>query len=299
MIRYPGATLANVNALVDAEKPGWRADADARTAAIVAAGEFSKGPPSWSDIKVVFMRLQSNKCAFCEFPLGGEFAGKATQDVEHYRPKNAVKAWPKKSKTPKYAFGTGGEGEGYHWLAYELSNYAAACKACNTARKSNYFPIANVRGAVGATAAELDAAELPYLIFPLGDADEDPETLIAFEGLVALPARPADSHAHRRGRITIDFFGLNKREELWEDRFRAISALFEAVDVAKTNPDPARVEMARRRISDMTSTSGPQAACARSFLRLLEQDPARAWDYYVEADAFVLKEREKRAPKLP
>ncbi|RWB25442.1 hypothetical protein [Mesorhizobium sp.] len=298
MIRYADATLANVCALVDAEKPAWRTDAETRTAAIVAAGAFSKGAPSWSDIKAIFMRLQSNKCAFCEFPLGGEFAGKATQDVEHFRPKNEVKAWPNKAKKPSYTFNTGGTGSGYYWLAYDLSNYAAACKACNTARKSNYFPIAGARGAAPNTAAELNAVEQPYLVFPLGEADEDPESLITFAGLVALPAHDADGHAHCRGRVTIDFFALNQREELWEDRFRTIYALFDAVEITKTNANPNRVEIARRRIEDMTSIAGAQAACARSFLRLLEADPQKAWDYYVAAEEFITDNRKKRAPKL-
>jgi hypothetical protein len=298
MIRYEDATQANICAMVDAEMPKWRTDAEARTAAIVQAGAFSKGAPSWSDIKAVFMRLQFNKCAFCEFPLGGEFAGKATQDVEHFRPKNAVKAWPKKSKKPPYAFDTGGTGSGYYWLAYDLSNYAAACKACNTARKSNYFPIASARGAAASTAAELNASEHPYLVFPLGEADDDPESLITFEGLVALPAGQEDGHAHRRGRITIDFFALNLREELWEDRFRTIHALFNAVEITKTSVDPDRVEIAKRRIEDMTSNAGAQAACARSFLRLLAANPEKAWEYYVAAEEFIRDKRQKRAPKL-
>lgn len=298
MIRYASATLANVCSLVDLENPAWRAKALTRTAAIVAAGSFTEGTPSWSDVKAVFMRLQSNKCAFCEFPLGGEFAGKATQDVEHFRPKNAVKAWPKKSKKVSYTFATGGTGAGYHWLAYDLNNYAAACKACNTARKSNYFPIAGARGPTGATPADLNAVERPFLVFPLGDLDDDPEELITFEGLVALPVHNDESHACRRGRITIDFFALNQREELWEDRFRVIHALFDAVEVTKTSPNQDRVELAQRRIEDMISSAGPQASCARSFLRLLEADPATAWNYYVAADAFIADTRKRRAPKL-
>ena len=298
MIRYAAATLANVCSLVDMENPAWRAKALTRTAAIIASGSFTEGAPSWSDVKAVFMRLQSNKCAFCEFPLGGEFAGKATQDVEHFRPKNAVKAWPKKAKNAPYAFTTGGTGGGYYWLAYDLNNYAAACKACNTARKSNYFPIAGARGPVAATPADLNAVERPYLVFPLGDLDDDPEELITFAGLVALPVHNEDGLAHRRGRITIDFFALNQREELWEDRFRVIHALFDAVEVTKTSPHADRVEFAERRIEDMTSSAGAQASCARSFLRLLEADPATAWKYYVAAEEFITDRRKKRAPKL-
>ena len=91
---------------------------------------------------------------------------------------------------------------------------------------------------------------------------------------------------------------LNQREELWEDRFRVIHALFDAVEVTKTSPNPDRVELAQRRIEDMISTAGPQASCARSFLRLLEVDPDTAWNYYVAADSFIADSRKKRTPKL-
>ncbi|EIM30453.1 HNH endonuclease family protein [Microvirga lotononidis] len=300
MIRYPKATLDLVCELVDEEVSNWRAEAKARTAAIIAAGAYSEGRPSWSDVKPVFMRLQSNKCAFCEWPLGGEFAGKATQDVEHFRPKNAVKEWPKKPKKgtpPTYPFSTGGKGDGYHWLAYDLGNYAAACKACNTARKSNYFPIAGAaRGASGADIATLNALEQPFLIFPLGTVDDDPEDLITFEGIVAKPTRDDDSHERRRATVTIDFFALNSREELWEDRFRVIREVFYALGQAKTAKDDM-ADAALRTIADAISESGPQASCARSYLRLIEDDPELAWEAYLAAEASVGRERDKRRQK--
>jgi 5-methylcytosine-specific restriction endonuclease McrA len=70
--------------------------------------------------------IYNYKCAFCETdPTAG-----ARLQVEHYRPKSAVK------NEPTHA--------GYYWLAYEWTNLLLACSVCNIA-KSSHFPIQNER----------------------------------------------------------------------------------------------------------------------------------------------------------
>ena len=83
---------------------------------------------------------------------------------------------------------------GYYRLAYHIFNYAAACKPCNSALKKNGFPIA---GTYRLEADDLEALkdEEAYLIYPLGDMDEDPEELIEFHGVVP---RPIAARGHRR-----------------------------------------------------------------------------------------------------
>ena len=104
MIRYKNATLDRVMQLIDQHRPKWRKAADTRTAELKIAKAYTSGSPSWSDVKSVYMRLQYNKCAYCERPLGSNIE----QDVEHFRPKNAVKAWPGRIKGgPKYSFSSG------------------------------------------------------------------------------------------------------------------------------------------------------------------------------------------------
>jgi hypothetical protein len=290
MIRYANAVLGEIEKLIDAHQPGWRVAAGARTAALLAAGSYEEGKPSWSDIKPVYMRIQHNKCIFCERPLGGEVAGKIEQDVEHFRPKNALKVWPRKppkGQAAKYSFSTGIEGSGYFWLAYNLENYAAACKPCNSTRKSNFFPIAGAsRGISGQDIAALNAHERPFLVYPLGAVDDDPETLIEFEGILAKP-KPAAGHDHHRALVMIDFFGLNTREELWTDRFRAISDIWFKVQTIQTSPDPAQVRAAERGVEDAVSDSAPQAACARSFLRLIEADIIAAWRTFLVSEDYL------------
>jgi hypothetical protein len=285
MIRYKGAEIKAIEASVDGINASWRSAADARTRALKKKRKFVKGPPSWSDIKAVYMRLQHNKCVFCERPLAGEVSGKIEQDVEHFRPKNAVKTWPKSPASP-YNFSTGGAGSGYYWLAYSLSNYAAACKPCNSTRKSNYFPVAGKnRGRSHESVRVLNQRERPLLIYPLGTIDDDPESLIGFDGILAKPTA-AGGHNRNRALVTIDFFGLNTREELWDDRFRTISDLWSKFHILQTSPDAQQTGAARRRLNDLVSDAGPQAGCARAFLRLIEADPRAAWDTYCVAEQF-------------
>ena len=115
--------------------------------------------------------------------------------------------------------------------------------------------------------------------------DVDPETLITFEGIVAKPVA-ADGPEHRRALVTIDFFGLNTREELWADRFRTISDLWSKLELIQTSPDADRIEVAKRGVEDALSDAGPQASCARCFVRLFNADPLAAYQTFLLAERF-------------
>jgi hypothetical protein len=97
--------------------------------------------------------------------------------------------------------------------------------------------------------------------------------------------------------VTIDFFALNQREELWEDRFRVIRMVFNAVGQVNEAKRKEVVAAAMRTVSDAVSESGPQASCARAYLKLLKSDPELAWKTYQAAEDFVRTERKKRAQK--
>ena len=295
MIRY-SITKAALEAKIDAHAANWRTNATADTAANVAASDLVKDESKWSDIKPVYMRLQFNKCVYCERPLAGEVAGRVEQDVEHYRPKGKISKWPKANSGLTDSFSTGAPGaKGYYWLAYDLRNYAASCKPCNSTRKSDAFPIAGARGTHALTLAQLNTLEKPDLIFPFGSWGDDPTPLIRFEGILMVPATQSGAK-HRRARVTIDFFGLNIREELWEDRFRTIRTVFNNVEIRQTTTIAARRAAAERAIADSIADYGPQARCARDFLQLMESDPNKAWETYLAAEEFV---RQKRGTTPP
>jgi hypothetical protein len=230
----------------------------------------------WSEIKEVYINLQHSKCAFCEKALEGPIEN----DVEHFRPKAEVVPWtpasndPLLNGLPLHQPAAGNSERGYWYLAYHPLNYAAACKNCNTVCKGNYFPVAKTRTA-SAKAPPADDVEEPYLIYPIGKIDEDPESLIAFNGLSPL-AIPNSGRPRLRALVTIDLFGLgdpNRRRPLLQDRARVIERLYFALELV-SSPDMATT--ATSVINSSLAASSPHANCLRSFHRLYQQSPTEA-----------------------
>lgn len=259
---------------VDALKPNWRTRALKRTSRFSREGKYFEPPePIWSEIKPVFMLLQNHKCAYCERQLGSatiEF------DLEHFRPKNAVLAWPPVVK-PQYPFSTGSDlPNGYYLLAYNLENYAVACKPCNTNLKASYFPVASARITNKAVVADY-VGEKPLLIFPIGDTADDPQTLIRFDELIPVPVDTnPTSYDYQRAQVTIDFFELVTREELLRERSHLIIVLFPALERADA-----------RTITIVTSPTCPHTNFAQCFQRLYASDPQKAESLYTTARTFL------------
>jgi hypothetical protein len=211
VIRYP-ITLAQLESKIEAHKPGWMARSRTKLAGILTKAKH-RFPSLWSEIKDVYILHQESKCAFCERRLEGLPHGRVEQDVEHFRPKGKVKAWklPAALSSAGIALAqpTAGTAEpGYARLAYHPLNYAMACNPCNSALKRDYFPIAGVRDSNGGDPAGFPA-ERAFLIYPIGSADDDPETLIEFYGLSPRPKLRA-GHGRQRALVTIEFFKLDK-----------------------------------------------------------------------------------------
>jgi hypothetical protein len=227
-----------------------------------------------------------NKCVFCERQFENPEYGTIEFDVEHFRPKSSVEPWPDATRHPTltYAFETGAVlASGYFWLAYDLQNYAASCKVCNTIFKLNFFPIAGTRGVTPASATTL-MIEKSFLCYPIGDIDADPESLVTFSATTAVPAA-SDGHDHWRGRIIIDFFGLNDREQLHRERARMIALFGGAMRAVKNG---TATDDDRELIGQMHSPALPHAACVRAFKRLWATDPVTADLVYVECRKFAV-----------
>ncbi len=272
------------------QKPKWLDAAEKATETLKAAGGYSKIGPEWSDVKPVYMRLQNYKCGFCERLLPAEKFGRAEHDVEHFRPKSQVREWPPAGSELNYGSPTGGDYPGgYYWLAYDPFNYLTACKTCNSNRKRDYFPIAASRGPEKADVRELLKEERPYLIYPLGSSDDDPERILAFHGIVPI-ARAVRGQRRQRALVTIDFFSLDLREELWRQRFAVIDRLLGHLEARETGDDASR-DRARRRIAEMIADDAEHANCARSFLRVFDQDPRTAYDFYQESEGILREVR--------
>ena len=252
-------------------------------------------PVEWSSVKYLFMQIQNDKCAYCERKLAaiGD-GGAAEHDLEHFRTKNPVKKW---SAPPEIDFETGEAlDKGYYWLAFHLLNYCTACKKCNTGFKSNYFPVAGTRlQPPDGPSVEGLRTEKPFLIYPLGTLDEDPEEVIRFRGLAACPpaldpslsrAEQRDLHRNRRARVVIAFFDLNKRDELLWGRAEKLRELEKSLALINSGT-PEQVMHAKADIVRLTDGFSEHTACIRAMLRICDRDLEAARSLFDEARAYL------------
>lgn len=239
--------------------PTWLTRAARETAVNRGARCHSSATKLWSEIKPIFVEHQREKCAYCERRLGS--AG-IEWDVEHFRPKRKVDAWSPRDKSTKR---TGrADAKGYYLLAFNQLNYLVSCKPCNSNYKKNYFPVARKRALSTADAADL-ASEKAYLLNPLDGADEAPEDLIGFHGIIPR-VLSKDSHRRRRARITIEVLGLT-RADLELPRSEAVQNLWLALEFARNGSNEARMA-----VENLTGIGSEFTNCARSFKSLYERD---------------------------
>ncbi len=292
MIRYP-ITKAELEAAIEAEAPGWLTKAQRKTVAFRKAKTFNepKRHNTWNRVKAVYMRLQQNKCAYCERMLESDDFGRIEHDLEHFRPKNAVKAWPttemKRDARYNYGFATGDEMDnGYYLLSYNPLNYATACKTCNSKLKSTFFPIAGTRIHRSDNLKQLQK-ESPFLLYPLGTIDDNPEELLTFEGYISVPkVKTGDNY--RRALITIDFFELNGRETLRKGRAKIIQLIWVAWLILENQQATTADQMyALQTINTALEKGAEHTACARAFYMRCQSDRASANKLAQEAGDYL------------
>lgn len=91
--------------------------------------DFDSAIYGHATVKELLIKLQHDKCCFCESFLTHVSYG----DVEHYRPKGGFHSRSKeKMQQP-----------GYYWLAYDFENLFLSCQICNQKFKKNFFPLAD------------------------------------------------------------------------------------------------------------------------------------------------------------
>jgi uncharacterized protein (TIGR02646 family) len=161
-----------------------------------------------TQVKAVLNQAFHFKCAYCE----SSFDATAPVDIEHFRPKLAVKREDGQLVKP-----------GYYWLAAEWDNLLPSCIDCNRARihdhagmedpelsgKANLFPIQ------GDNRLNLDPGaekgEKRHLIHPCRDtveiffvykSDEPGVSMLASDGISSASKRKADK--------SIEVYGLNR-----------------------------------------------------------------------------------------
>ncbi|SDA53941.1 MULTISPECIES: hypothetical protein [unclassified Janthinobacterium] len=270
MIRYAIAPAALIDA-INIKKPSWLRRADERTEQYRKQGAYGDGSEFWGEIKEVYIALQGEKCAYCETKLAGITYASKVHEVEHFRPKSRVRAWPGTlprltAYVPPCATGAASAG-GYHLLAYNPFNYAIACTRCNSSLKSDYFPVRANR-----LFSEQDPGKLlieePLLIYPISDFDIDPESVITFVGVQAVPRYKQGAH-YQRARITIDFFDLN-HEDLTTRRAEVIGGLY--VALLAMDLYPAKGKVFQEQIDLLIGPKSCFSACGKAYLALWETD---------------------------
>jgi hypothetical protein len=151
---------------------------------------------------------------------------------------------------------------------------------CNSNLKSTFFPIAGVR----CTAPGDLRSERPFLCYPLGDADDDPEDLVTFVATTAVPAAKS-GHKRNRGQVIIDFFDLNECEQLHRERARMILVLGNALGaIAKGESDEEDKQLVER----LLAPHFPHVSCSRAFKRLWDKDQPFARKVLKVCKAYVV-----------
>jgi len=277
---------------LEQHKPGWLARAQQRTDLFAYLGYYEESSSIWSEVKVVFMRIQKNKCAYCERKLESEEYGLVEHDLEHFRPKKKAKPWKLSTAlrqagvvlTPPVA---GNADPGYHLLAYNPLNYCTACKSCNSSLKRDYFPIEGIRSPAGEDPVQL-SSERPLLINPLGDYDDDPAMLISFHGLSPMASGNTD-YRKRRGLVSIAFFRLDdrRRKELFRERASIIVSLHSFLKLADQAANPAEKAVYEGLVELYTRPSAPHTNCALCYYHLYQTDKDEAEELFELATDYL------------
>ena len=205
-------------------------------------------------VKNALLKVQHDKCAFCECKVTHQQYG----DVEHFRPK---KGYKQKDGDPL-------ERPGYYWLAYEWTNLLISCQICNQKFKKNLFPLRRPSRRARCHNDDVSKEE-SLLIDPSAD---DPVAHLTFHQELYRPMASS-----RRGKVTIDAFGLNDPRRL-EDRREKLASLNLMTDhrrllIDACRKDPSSVELAKAledlgvRIVAIQSDSAEYAAMARAVFR--------------------------------
>lgn len=188
-----------------------------------------------SSVKKALKAAQHDKCAYCE----ANFAGNASGDVEHFRPK----AFSQQSKAAAKLY------PGYYWLAYAWSNLLYTCELCNRPVKRNLFPLRDSTTRARRPTDDLSAEE-PLLIDPAGP--DDPRDHIRFR-------HNKPYGITERGRETVSTMGLG-RSLLDDPRLRHIRTVEILRKVANLEPaNPQIVEVIKEARIELDKLVKPEA----------------------------------------
>ncbi len=213
-------------------------------------------------VKAALRKAQHDKCAFCE----SRFSHVGYGDVEHFRPKAG---YNQRAGAPLTS-------PGYYWLAYDWNNLFLSCQLCNQRFKRNLFPLEDPAGrAASHHHRRRVSSERPLLLDP---GKDDPSRFVTFDAAIA---RAIDDN--RRGRTTIEVFGLNRTEliEMRGDRLDVALEMAElrrvllTLPIAQRHPElAAQLNKLSARLQALKTDSAEYAAMTRAALADAGATPA-------------------------
>ncbi len=134
------------------------------------------------------------------------------------------------------------------------------------------------------------ATEKPLLIYPIGEIDVDPETLITFvAGVVPQPVQRS-GFGRLRALVTITIFQLGdpvERKVFYQGRGKAIQNLYLNLRATREDSDPVIVAAAQKNVARMLKPEEPFASCLRSFNRLFRNSPDQARQVFSDLAEFL------------
>ena len=133
----------------------------------LASFDFDESIYKHDSVKTALKTAQFDKCCYCEDKIRPAAPG----DVEHFRPKKAV----------RQDNGYPPEPPGYYWLVYVWSNLYLSCQRCNRSAKRTFFPLSNSTKRARMHSEDI-ADETPLLLDPSGP--DDPRAHIHFHNEV-------------------------------------------------------------------------------------------------------------------
>ena len=132
------------------------------------------------------------------------------------------------------------------------------------------------RGGVLDDPPTLNSNEKQFLVHPIGELDDDPQEIVTFLGINAIPAKKTGPR-RRRGDVTIAFFELDDREELRRERAELIDSLGHHLEVIH-DPDATeqRKTRAKTTVERMLHPRARHSSCVKSMGELYMADVNQA-----------------------
>ncbi len=198
---------------------------------------FDKRIYGHDSVRDALIEAQHKKCCYCE----GKFLANAPGDVEHYRPKAAVR---QRKDLPAMK-------PGYYWLAYTWENLYVCCPICNRSHKRDLFPLRDPDSRAVSHCDDL-AKEEPLILDPGGGGD--PRDHIYFRQDLAI-GRTSE------GTTTIKLLGLNRLDlcDKRREKVEVIRRLRQIVMISNDNKCPNLWELAEEATLELKKAAAPEA----------------------------------------